>query len=96
MSTKQSFGARLQFALIWALAGSLLLIAQSFTHSAYTVGFAALCLFVPLQIAIGNIKPEWDARKSLFRVMLYLVIVVVVFAISIAITPFLVNLGRVK
>ncbi|MEY3736336.1 MAG: hypothetical protein RLZZ251_52 [Actinomycetota bacterium] len=96
MSAKQPFGARLQFILIWALAGSLLLIAQSFTHSIYTIGFAALCLFVPLQVAIGNIKPEWGAGKSLVRILIYLLIVAVVFAISIAITPFLVNLGRVK
>jgi hypothetical protein len=94
MSTKAPFGERLQVSLIWALAGSLILIAQQFTHTIYVVGFAALCLFVPLQVAIGNIKPEWGAKKSLSRIALYLIIVAVIFAISIAITPFLVNLGR--
>lgn len=96
MKAKTPFGARLQLIWIWALTGSLLLIAQQFTHTIYTVGFAALCLFVPLQVAIGNIKPEWGAKKSLSRIAIYLAIVAVIFAISIAITPFLVNLGRVN
>jgi len=96
MRTKKSFGARLQYIWIWALAISLLLIAQSFTHAIYTLGFVALCLFVPLQVAIGNIKPEWGASKSLAQILIYFVIVVAIFVISIAITPFLVNLGRVN
>ena len=96
MSNKAPFGSRLQLMLIWALTGSLILIAQQFTHTIYTLGFAALCLFVPLQVAIGNIKPEWGAKKSLSRIAVYLLIVAVVFAVSIAITPFLVNLGRVN
>jgi len=96
VKTKQPFGARLQLSLILMLAVSLALIAQNFNHTIYTIGFLALSIFVPLQVAIGNIKPEWGARKSLGRILIYLTIVAVIFAISIVITPFLVNLGRVN
>lgn len=96
MKADEPFGARLQLGWVWALTASLLLIAQSFSYFIYLVGFVALCILVPFQVAIGNIKPEWGAKKSLARVLLYLVIVAVIFVISIAIAPFLVNLGRVN
>jgi hypothetical protein len=95
MRTKQPFGARIQFAWILVLTFALALLAQGLSYAVYTLGFVVLCIAVPLQVAIGNIKPEWGIGKSLGRILIYLVIVAVIFVISIAITPFLVNLGRV-
>jgi hypothetical protein len=52
-------------------------------------------VLVPLQVAVGNIKPEWGAARSIKKIFLYLAIVAAVFALSIGVTPFLINLGRV-
>lgn len=41
------------------------------------------------------ILSEWGAARSIKKILLYLAIVAAVFALSIAVTPFLVNLGRV-
>ncbi|CAB5239945.1 unannotated protein [freshwater metagenome] len=94
MKTKTPFAGRLQLTIIWLLGICLLLLAQSFSYPVYVWGFRALMVIVPLQVAVGNIKPEWGAAKSIKKILLYLAIVAVVFAISIAVTPSLINLGR--
>lgn len=73
----------------------LLLLAQSFSYTVYVWGFRLLMILVPLQVAVGNIKPEWGAARSIKKILIYLAIVVVVFALSIAVTPYLIDLGRV-
>lgn len=70
-------------------------MAQSFSYTVYVWGFRLLMILVPLQVAVGNIKPEWGAARSIKKILLYLAIVVVVFALSIAVTPYLIDLGRV-
>lgn len=95
MKNDTPFAARLQLTLIWLLGICLLLLAQSFSYTVYVWGFRALLVLVPLQVAVGNIKPEWGAARSIKKILLYLAIVAAVFALSIAVTPFLVNLGRV-
>jgi hypothetical protein len=95
MKSVQPFAARLQVRLIWMLGICLLLLAQSFSYTVYVWGFRLLMILVPLQVAVGNIKPEWGAARSIKKILLYLAIVVVVFALSIAVTPYLIDLGRV-
>lgn len=95
MKNDTPFAARLQLTLIWLLGLCLLLLAQSFSYPVYVWGFRALLVLVPLQVAVGNIKPEWGAARSIKKILIYLAIVAAVFALSIAVTPFLVNLGRV-
>jgi hypothetical protein len=95
MKTDTPFAARLQLTLIWLLGLCLLLLAQSFSYTVYVWGFRALLILVPLQVAVGNIKPEWGLARSIKKILLYLAIVAAVFALSIAVTPFLINLGRV-
>lgn len=95
MKVDMPFAARLQLSLIWLLGLCLLLLAQSFSYDVYVWGFRALLVLVPLQVAVGNIKPEWGARRSIRAILIYLGIVTTIFALSIAITPFLINLGRV-
>ena len=95
MKNDMPFAARLQLTLIWLLGICLLLLAQSFSYAVYVWGFRALLVLVPLQVAVGNIKPEWGATRSIKKILLYLAIVAAVFALSIAVTPFLINLGRV-
>ncbi|MSO26069.1 MAG: hypothetical protein EXQ73_03945 [Candidatus Nanopelagicaceae bacterium] len=95
MKTKPPFAARLQKTIIWLLAICLMLVAQSFSHRVYLLGYCALLAIIPLQIAVGNINPEWGSAQSIKRILQYLAIVALVFALSIAITPFLINLGRV-
>lgn len=95
MRNDTPFAARLQLTIIWLLGLCLLLLAQSFSYTVYVWGFRALLVLVPLQVAIGNIKPEWGVSRSIKKILLYLAIVAAVFALSIVVTPFLVNLGRV-
>lgn len=95
MKKDAAFAARLQLTFIWLLGLCLLLLAQSFSYAVYVWGFLALMVLVPLQVAIGNIKSEWGVARSVKKILLYLAIVAAVFVFSIAVTPFLVNLGRV-
>lgn len=95
MKSVKPFAERLQLYVIIIQAICLFLLAQSFSFRVYTWAFWLLMLIIPLQVAVGNIKPEWGAGRSIKRIALYLAIVAAVFALSIAVTPFLVNLGRV-
>jgi hypothetical protein len=49
-----------------------------------------------LQVALGNINPDWDAKKTIRKTLVILLIIAVIFAFSIFVTPYLVELGRPK
>ena len=95
-TNKPPFAARVQRINIYLLLVALLMLAQQFTYTVYVWGFRLLFVVVTLQVALGNINPEWDGKKTLRKTLVILLVIVVIFAFSIFVTPYLIELGRPK
>lgn len=95
-ANKGPFAARAQRINIYLLIVALLMLAQQFTYTVYVWGFRLLFVVVTLQVALGNINPEWDGKKTLRKTLVILLVIVVIFAFSIFVTPYLIELGRPK
>jgi len=94
LNKKLPFAARAQRLNIYLLLLALFLLAQQFTYTLYIWGFRLLFIVVTLQVALGNISPDWDVKKSIRKTLVILLIIVVIFAFSIFVTPYLIELGR--
>jgi hypothetical protein len=95
-TNKRPFAARAQRVNIYLLILALLMLAQQFTYTVYVWGFRLLFVVVTLQVALGNINPEWDGKKTLKKTLVILLVIVTIFAFSILVTPYLIELGRPK
>jgi predicted PurR-regulated permease PerM len=93
---KLPFATRAQRLNIYLLIIALLMLAQQFTYTIYVWGFRLLFVVVTLQVALGNINPEWDFKKSARKTLVILLIIALIFAFSVFVTPYLVELGRPK
>jgi len=91
---KLPFATRAQRLNIYLLLISLLMLAQQFTYTIYVWGFRLLFVVVTLQVALGNISPDWNARKTVKKTLVILLIIAVIFIFSIFVTPYLIELGR--
>jgi hypothetical protein len=72
------------------------MLAQQFTYTVYVWGFRLLFVVVTLQVALGNINPEWDGKKTLRKTLVILLVIAFIFVFSIFVTPYLIELGRPK
>jgi hypothetical protein len=72
------------------------MLAQQFTYTIYVWGFRLLFVVVTIQVALGNINPDWDSKKTIKKTLVILLVIVVIFAFSIFVTPYLIELGRPK
>ena len=95
-ANKGPFAARSQRINIYLLIVALLMLAQQFTYTVYVWGFRLLFVVVTLQVALGNINPEWDGKKTLKKTLVILLVIVTIFAFSIFVTPYLIELGKPK
>jgi len=95
-TNKPPFAARAQRINIYLLLVALLMLAQQFTYTVYVWGFRLLFVVVTLQVALGNINPEWNSKKTLKKTLVILLVIVVIFAFSIFVTPYLIELGKPK
>ena len=93
---KLPFATRAQRLNIYLLLISLLMLAQQFTYTIYVWGFRLLFVVVTLQVALGNINPDWGFKKSAKKTLVILLIIALIFAFSVFVTPYLVELGRPK
>ena len=91
---KKPFAARIQSANIIVLLCSFALIAQTRVKELYIVGIVVIMISAILQIAFGNIRPDLDFKDSIKNILKILLIVLVVFAVSILLAPYLVRMGR--
>ncbi len=96
LNKKLPFAARAQRLNIYLLLVSLVLLAQQFTYTLYVWGFRLLFVVVTLQVALGNINSEWNAKKTVKKTLVILLIIAVIFIFSIFVTPYLIELGRPK
>jgi len=93
---KLPFATRAQRLNIYLLLIALVMLAQQFTYTIYLWGFRLLFVVVTLQVALGNINPDWNGKKTLKKTLVILLVIVVIFAFSIFVTPYLIELGRPK
>ncbi len=94
MTNRRPFAATIQFALVILMLLSILLLGQSFSLWGYKIGLILMVITSLSQIAFGNIAPEVNLAKSMRYYLLYMGIIVALFVLSIAITPYLISLGR--
>ena len=73
---------------------AFVLILQQGSKSLYQIGLPVLVVAAFLQIAFGNIPPATGFWKSMGWLALTWVIIVALVAVSIRITPNLIQLGR--
>ena len=95
-TNKPPFAARAQRINIYLLLVALLMLAQQFTYTIYVWGFRLLFVVVTIQVALGNINHDWNGKKTLKKTLVILLVIVVIFAFSIVVTPYLIELGRPK
>ncbi len=93
-TSKPPFAARAQRINIYLLLVALLMLAQQFTYTIYVWGFRLLFVVVTLQVALGNINPDWDKKKTFKKTLVILLVIVIIFVFSIIVTPYLIELGR--
>ncbi len=88
------FAARFQLILIIMLLVSLVLIAQQFSKDVYKVGLVLLVITTIFQIGASNVPSTANAKQTARIMAIAFAIVIVVFVVSIILTPYLINLGR--
>ncbi len=88
------FTQRIQLTWIFILIVALVGIGQAFSFAVYQVSIVTMIAAGMGQIAIGNVPPEAPPARFFRFVAIFIVVIVVVFALSIWMTPYLVNLGR--
>jgi hypothetical protein len=94
MTTKQSFAARIQLALIGVMGLSFVLLTQQTNKGIYQAGFWLLIVSALLQIIFSNIPSDASFRKSMLYLAIGILILGCVFVLGIIVAPSLVNLGR--
>lgn len=88
------FAATLQAVLVVWMLLSIVLIGQQVSMRLYQIGLVSLILSALSQIAVGNIPPTATFRRSLVLYLWFVSLIVLIFAISIALAPWLASLGR--
>jgi hypothetical protein len=88
------FAARFQAILIVVMFAAFVLILQQGNKALYQLGLPVLVVAAFLQIAFGNIPPATGFAKSMRLLILTWGIVAVLVAVSIYLTPSLIQLGR--
>lgn len=94
MTGQRTFTSVMQLLLVFLMLLSIILIGQRISFVGYKVGLLLLTISTLSQIAFGNISPNARFGKSMRMYAIYMAITAVLFAISIALAPVLVNLGR--
>jgi hypothetical protein len=91
---KAPFAYRLQSIFVLLMMISVVMIAQQWVSGIYKAGIVLLFVSVLLNMAVSNVPSHHGFARTLKLSALFLLIVVVIFAVSIAIVPTLYQLGR--
>jgi uncharacterized membrane protein (DUF441 family) len=94
MGNQRTFTSVMQLLLVFLMLLSIVLIGQKSSFAGYKVGLILLTITTLSQIAFGNIPPAARFGRSIRMYALYIGITAAIFALSIALAPVLVNLGR--
>ena len=90
------FAARVQAVLIVVMFAAFILILQQGTKALYQIGLPVLVVAAFLQIAFGNIPPRTGFLRSMGLLVLTWTIIAILVAVSIYLTPSLIQLGRAR
>ena len=90
----RTFPERLETTLIVGLVLGILLIAQRYNLTLYKVGLCILVASTLLQIAVGNLKKDASAGRSLYFIAKVLLVVAAVFGLGILLVPYFSEMGR--
>ncbi|HHY56912.1 MAG TPA: hypothetical protein GYA08_15915 [Chloroflexi bacterium] len=93
-ATKRPFAATLQAVLVVWMLVSIVLLGQQASMQLYQIGLISLVVSAISQIAVGNIPPTANFKRSALLYIWFIFLVVVIFAVSIALAPWLASLGR--
>lgn len=94
MFRAKSFPIKAEIVLIVAMLIGFVLIAQQWSIGLYKLGLGIVVVSTLLEIAVGNIPKTASVGRSLKFIVVILAIVAAVFALGIALVPYLTNLGR--
>jgi len=94
MSGKRTFASGVQLLLVLLMLLSIILIGQRSSFAGYKVGLLLLAVTTLSQIAFGNIPPAAGLGKSIRMYLIFMGVTAAIFAVSIALAPVLVGLGR--
>ncbi|GGD10051.1 hypothetical protein [Aureimonas glaciei] len=94
MKHVRTFPERLETMLIVGLVAGILLIAQRYNLMLYKAGLTILVVSTLLQIAVGNLRKDASAGRSLFFIAKVLVVIAAVFSLGIVLVPYFSQLGR--
>ncbi len=89
-----SFASKLQTVFVFLMLVSVLLIAQQWVQGLYKAGLVMLFVSVLLNMGVSNVPAHHGAARTLKLAALFFGIVIVVFAVAIAIVPALYRLGQ--
>lgn len=94
MKHRHTFAATVQLLLVFLMLLSIILIGQKSSFAAYKAGLLLLAVTTLSQIAFGNIPPTAGFGQAVRMYLTFVGITAVIFALSIALAPLLVGLGR--
>jgi hypothetical protein len=94
MAGKRTFTSVMQLLLVFLMLLSIILIGQRSSFDGYKAGLILLAVTTFSQIAFGNIPPTARFGKSIRMYAVFIGVTALIFALSIAVAPMLVNLGR--
>ncbi|MCS6826219.1 MAG: hypothetical protein NZ553_06380 [Caldilinea sp.] len=91
---RRPFAATLQAVLVAWMLLSIVLIGQQVSMRLYQIGLVSLILSALSQIAVGNIPSTANFRRSVLLYFWFVSLIALIFAVSIALAPWLASLGR--
>ena len=94
MSGYRTFTSVMQLLLVLLMLLSIILIGQRFEFGGYKIGLILLTITTLSQIAFGNILPSAKFGEAMKMYAIYMAITAALFALSIAVAPLLIGLGR--
>ena len=94
MAGHRTFTSMMQLLLVFLMLLSIILIGQRSSFAGYKAGLILLAITTLSQIAFGNIPPTARFGRSIRLYVIFMGVTALIFAISIAVAPLLVNLGR--
>jgi len=92
--SESRFTQRVQLSWIFLLILLLIGIGQAFSFPVYQVAMVSMIVAGMSQIAIGNVPPDASVGRFFKFLGIFTIVIIVIFAVSIPMIPYLVNLGR--
>jgi len=94
MENRVPFASRLQTIFVGLMLLSVIMIGQQWVQGLYKAGIVLLFVSVLLNMGVSNVPAHHGVARTLKLGALFFAIVIIVFAVAIAIVPTLYRLGQ--